>query len=252
MTFEFSTISVYVRVFTYSVTKFQLHFNFRLFRTSTCRVRTLQRSFPRSTAPPSRSVNRAVPYRPPLITPSRPVEYKLVTARPRAKIGKIDRLSEAAKRVFDHYEEDTRSPLEHRVKTYKGGPYYGRSQYGQNNYLEDSESDCEVMYPDEIESDSSSESEFSHRPSRCKPLIGQTPPGLVQTTEKKYTADDFLAEPPRSSEVKLGYNPLGASRFLCRPSNPPHNKHGSKDTAGIVNNSAVSDKCVPFTSRLYV
>ena len=106
------------------------------------------------------------------------------------------------------------------------------------------------MYPDEVESDSSSESEFSHRPSRRKPLIGQTPPGLVQTTEKKYTADDFLAEPPRSSEVKLGYHPLGASRSLCRPSNPPHNKQGSRDIAGIVNNSTVSDKRVPFNSRL--
>ncbi|KAL5253156.1 hypothetical protein ACHWQZ_G013066 [Mnemiopsis leidyi] len=245
-----------LRIFTYvpQASRSRARKSHPLPRTNTCRVRTIYRSVPRSDPSPNISVNRTVTYRPPLITPSRPVQCRYVTPRPRTKIGKIDRLSETARRVFDHYEEDVRSPLEHRVKRYKGGPYYGRSKYGQNAYLEDSESDCEVMYPDEVESDSSSDSEFSHRPCRGKPLMGQTPPGLVHTAEKSYTADDFLAEPPRSSEVnsKMGYNPLGASRLLCRPLNSPHSRHGSKDTAGILSNPSrrSSPNCESTCSRI--
>ena len=154
------------------------------------------------------------------------MEYRYVTPRTRPKIGQIDRLAETARKVFDHSFEEEET--EHRrVVRYKTTSYYGKSRYGQNTFIDDSESDCEVVYPEDVDSEASSESEFSHRPSnsRGKPLVGQTPPGLNQKAERKYTADDFLAEPTKSPEVnkppsKLGYNPLSAVRgSLIRPSN---------------------------------
>ena len=198
------------------------------FRSNTCRARRSQnyRPTPRPVSHSGYTLGRTIPSNPTLITPSRPVHYRYVTPRARPKIGQIDRLAETARKVFDHSldEEDSMSPLEHRrVKVYKTSSYYGKSRYGQNTYADDSESDCEVVYPDEVDSEGSSDSEFSHRP-RGKPLIGQTPPGLIQKAEKKYTADDFLAEPTKTTELskptsKMGYNPLASSRGLIRPTN---------------------------------
>ena len=197
------------------------------FRSNTFRGRTSQQHFRATSRPLPQSVHsRTVTYNPALITPSRPVEYRYVTPRTRPKIGQIDRLAETARKVFDHSFEEEET--EHRrVVRYKTTSYYGKSRYGQNTFIDDSESDCEVVYPEDVDSEASSESEFSHRPSnsRGKPLVGQTPPGLNQKAERKYTADDFLAEPTKSPEVnkppsKLGYNPLSAVRgSLIRPSN---------------------------------
>lgn len=204
-------------------------------RRNFCRERPLQQQIYRPSPiarPPTHSVGHSVghpiSYNRTLITPSRSVQVRYVTPKSRPKIGHIDRLAETARKVFDHNfdeEEDEMSPAHYKnVKVYKNYPNYGKSRY-----VDESDSDCEVMFPEDVDSEGSSESDFSHRPLQPSsgPLVGQTPPGLIQSSERKYTADDFLAEPSKSGEKerdvrprsRLGYNPLGASRGVARVAN---------------------------------